>query len=139
MKMKKTSKFIKVIIAIVLLVAMNGMFTTEVKAADTADSIKNAASSWISQGESLVEDGQYLNPEFYVSEFIGIGQVLVTVGIATLIIVSVVMAIRWLTATPDKQAKLKAQLIGLVIATFVIFGAVGIWTFIRNVMSQTGL
>lgn len=138
MKMKKTSKIIKVIIAIAVFVAMNGMFTTEVKAADTADNIRNAASSWIAQGESQ-NSGEYLNPTYYVGEFIGIGQVLVTVGIATLIIVSVIMAIRWLTATPDKQAKLKVQLIGLLVSAFVIFGAVGIWNFIQNIMSQTGL
>ncbi len=43
------------------------------------------------------------------------------------------MAIQWITATPDKQAKLKIQLIGLVVSAVVIFGAVGIWNLVRSI------
>ena len=46
------------------------------------------------------------------------------------------MAIKWITATPDKQAKLKTQSIGLVLAAVIIFGAVGIWNFVRNIMNS---
>lgn len=66
--------------------------------------------------------------------FIEIGRLLVIIGIATLVIVSVIMAIKWITATPDKQAQLKQQLIGLIVSTIVIFGAVGIWNIVRSIM-----
>ena len=61
---------------------------------------------------------------------------LVGIGVVTVLIVAAIMAIKWLTATPDKQAKLKQQLIGLVVATVVIFGAVGIWNFVINMMDN---
>ena len=41
---------------------------------------------------------------------------------------------KWATASPDKKAQLKQQLIGLVISAAVIFGAVGIWEFFRNLL-----
>ena len=47
-----------------------------------------------------------------------------------------IMAVKWITATPDKQAKLKQQLVGLVIAVVVIFGAVGIWNLVRGIMTH---
>ena len=46
------------------------------------------------------------------------------------------MAVQWITASPDKQAKLKGQLIGLAVSAIVILGAVGIWNFARNIGSQ---
>ena len=37
---------------------------------------------------------------------------------------------------PDKQAALKQQLIGVVVAGIVIFGAYGIWSAILSVVSK---
>ena len=61
---------------------------------------------------------------------------LVVIGLATVLIVGTIMGIQWITATPDKQAKLKQQLIGLVVATVVIFGAVGIWSLVKTIMDN---
>ena len=74
--------------------------------------------------------------EAFLSNLIGLGQVLVIIGGATLLIVGGIMAIKWITATPDKQAKLKTQSIGLVLAAIIIFGAVGIWNFVRGIMEE---
>lgn len=137
--MKKTSKILKILIAIVIVVAI---FTghSQVNAAGM-DDIFNAATSWMKQGNegaSQLMDGK--NDEeridYFATQLIGIGQILVAIGIATLIIVSVIMAIKWITATPDKKAKLQQQLIGLVVAAFVIFGAIGIWNLVRGIMGN---
>ena len=72
----------------------------------------------------------------FLENLLGLGQVLVIIGGATLLIVGGIMAIKWITATPDKQAKLKTQSIGLVLAAVVIFGAVGIWNFVRGIMNS---
>ena len=96
---------------------------------------RTAGTKWITGGRDSVS-GFGSKPEDFVSEFIGIGQILVAVGIVTLIIVAIITAIRWLTATPDKQAKLKVQLIGLVVSIVVIFGAVGIWNFVRGILNK---
>lgn len=110
--------------------------TTTTPATNESPSIEGifqAGSQWIENGQR--QQGIY-NENYFVEQFIGLGQLLVGVGIATILIVTVITAIRWITATPDKQAKLKEQLIGLVIATIVIFGAVGIWNLVRGIMKN---
>ncbi len=98
--------------------------------------IINAGNDWINSGKTDVNGNPIRSAESFAGEFVGIGQVLVAVGIVTLLITSAIMAIRWIVATPDKQAKLKEQLIGLVIAAIVIFGAVGIWNLVRGIGSK---
>ena len=136
--MKKLGKCLKVIvIAVVLLMGFS--FKTQTYAApSTSQNIVNAGKNWINIGEQQQEDGkkteQIINE--FVDDFIGIGQILVSIGIATILIVTVIMAVKWITATPDKQAKLKQQLVGLVISIVVIFGAVGIWNLVRGIMTH---
>lgn len=146
MKTKNTSKFIKIIIMVVVLMGINSMFFGEVKADDNmpdVESIFSAGKQWIETGrnsnDKKDDTKKYNSPVEFVNELMPIGQILVSVGIGTLTIVSVIMAIRWITATPDKQAQLKQQLIGLVVAAFVIFGAVGIWEFVIHVMNSTNI
>ena len=141
MKTKNTSKFIKIIIMVVVLMGINSMFFGEVKADDNmpdVESIFSAGKQWIETGREKNQN-KYNSPVEFVNELMPIGQILVSVGIGTITIVSVIMAIRWITATPDKQAQLKQQLIGLVVAAFVIFGAVGIWEFVIHVMNSTNI
>lgn len=96
--------------------------------------IMNAGSNWLHGEQSNKPAGTEVND--FVDQFIGIGQVLVGIGIATILIVTMITAFKWITATPDKQAKLKQQLIGLVISAVVIFGAVGIWNLVRGIMEN---
>jgi hypothetical protein len=49
------------------------------------------------------------------------------------------MAIKYFTEGPEQKAKLKQQLIGLVVSIVVIYGGVGIWTLLKNFMEQSGL
>lgn len=98
------------------------------------DKILDAGSNWISTGESSQPKGTgYMD---FANQFVDIGQILVAIGVVTLLIVGAIMAIRWITATPDKQAVLKQQLIGLVISAVVIFGAIGIWNLVVGIMKN---
>ena len=90
--------------------------------------------NWIKEGENSTDS--QMEVEKFAENFIGVGQVLVAIGIVTLLIVSLITAIKWITATPDKQAKLKQQLIGLVISAVVIFGAIGIWNLVRGILQN---
>lgn len=100
--------------------------------------IIDAGKAFIDEGrkgaDEIDSEGMGTDPEDFVSEFIGIGQILVAVGVATLLIVTAVMAIKWITAKPDQKAKLQQQLIGLVVSAVVIFGAIGIWNLVRGIM-----
>lgn len=98
------------------------------------DDIINAGKTWLNHGKDPTVSG--FTEDYFVSQFIEIGRILVYIGIVTLLIVTAVMAIKWITATPDKQAKLKQQLIGLVVSMVVIFGAVGIWNVVKGIMQQ---
>ena len=95
--------------------------------------IINAGSQWIEQGQS--QQGN-LTVDYFGGMFVSLGQVLVAVGVVAVLIVTAVMAIKWITAKPDQQAKLKQQLIGLVVSVVVIFGAVGIWRTVKGIMED---
>lgn len=98
------------------------------------EDIINAGKTWLSHGnDSTVSK---YTEEYFAGEFVELGQVLVTIGVVTLLIVGVIMAIKWIVAKPDQMAKLKEQLIGLVVAAIVIFGAIGIWNLVRTVMNN---
>ena len=53
--------------------------------------------------------------------------------------VTIVMGIKYMFATPEEAAKLKQQLIGLVVSAVVVLGATAIWKIIYKVLSSTGL
>lgn len=98
--------------------------------------IINAGNSWLEAGEtkSGKDSDEFVNE--FAQDLLGIGQILVAIGVVTLLIVTAIMAIKWITATPDKKAKLQTQLIGLVVSAIVIFGAVGIWNLVRGIMGK---
>ena len=70
-----------------------------------------------------------------IDKFVPVGQILVIVANAVILIVVAIMGIKWITANPEQQGKLKQQLIGLVISIVVVYGAVGIWALIKGIMS----
>jgi len=65
--------------------------------------------------------------------------VLLGIGTVVLVAVALIMAIKYMTATPDAKGKLKTQLIGLVVSAVVVLGATAIWKIIYKVLSSTGL
>ena len=60
-------------------------------------------------------------------EFAGLGKILTTIGAGVLLIVITYMGIKYFISSPEEQAKLKGQLIGVVVSAVVIFGAYSIW------------
>lgn len=69
-------------------------------------------------------------------EFSGLGQILTMIGAGVMVAVTTYMGIKYLTAGPEAQAKLKTQLIGVVVSGVVIFGAYGIWSIVIKIASQ---
>lgn len=154
MKKIATKILISIIIAICAVMVMgievNAETTTIVDESLAGDSSNSANSSSIAgkgiqdiieARKKFREEGKKANNSntsvsAFIDNLIGLGQVLVIIGGATLLIVGGIMAIKWITATPDKQAKLKTQSVGLVLAAVVIFGAVGIWNFVRSIMNN---
>jgi len=124
------SRLVKGIFLIMFLVITFTMvFTTTVKAA-TFGEMQQKANSFISAGKEKSGDIAYSE---VTKEFVGLGQILTTVGAAVMVAVVTFMGIKYLTAGPEAQAKLKVQLIGVIVAGVVIFGAYTIWSIVVNI------
>lgn len=63
-----------------------------------------------------------------------VGAMMVSIAGYILVIGVIVVGIKYMTANPEGKAKLKGQLIGLAIATVVIYGAQFIWSTIITAM-----
>ena len=97
--------------------------------------------SWnnlINSGKSFLSKGK--NENISTSQmgniFTPMARILLSCGVIVLLGCTITMGIKYILATPEEAAKLKQQLIGLVVSEFVIFGAVGIWTLAYQIFSS---
>lgn len=124
------SKLVKgIILVMFIMITSTMLFTTTVKAASFKD-MQDKANSFITAGKEKAGD---INYSEVTDEFVSLGQILTTIGAAVMVAVVTFMGIKYLTAGPEAQAKLKVQLIGVVVAGVVIFGAYTIWSIVVNV------
>ncbi len=103
-----------------------------VKASDLLTNMTGQASNFVNAGAEAAEGINYTKIS---DEFKGLGQILTMVGAGVLVAVTTYMGIKYLTAGPEAQAKLKVQLIGVVVSAVVIFGAYSIWKIVISVAS----
>lgn len=67
--------------------------------------------------------------------FVSLAQILTMIGAGVMVAVTTYMGIKYLTSGPEAQAKLKTQLVGVLVAGLVIFGAYFIWKTVINIVS----
>lgn len=103
-----------------------------VKASDLLTNMTGQASNFVNAGAEAAEGINYTKIS---DEFKGLGQILTMVGAGVLVAVTTYMGIKYLMSGPNDQAKLKTQLIGVVVAGIVIFGAFSIWKLIIQIVS----
>ena len=90
--------------------------------------IDNGANNQSLSGDNLKEIG---------ASFSAIGKVLIYIGAGITVIGLSYLGIMYLISPPEKQGKLKQQLIGLLVSALVIFGAFKIWSIIVNILETT--
>lgn len=148
--LKKKNKFILLIIMFIVLVFTMSfnIVKAEVPTPDgggdvswsgrNIDSMFGQAQNFISMGEQGGSQGKEtpLSSEEISSVLRPIGEILVAIGAVVLVVVTIMMGIKYMTGNPDDKGKLKQQLVGLIVAIVVIFGAWGIWAFVYNLMSN---
>lgn len=78
----------------------------------------------------------YIGDSDMQSIFLPMARILLSIGIIVLVAATMIMGVKYMFASPEEAAKLKQQLIGLVVSGVVIFGAVGIWTLAYQVFSS---
>lgn len=82
------------------------------------------------------ESGIEINTDEVTGDFKSLGQILTMIGAGVMVGVATYMGIKYLTAGPDAQAKLKEQLIGVAVSGTVIFGAYFIWKTVIQIASN---
>lgn len=130
----KILKYITVVIT-AMMIMIN--LTQPVAKATTFDDMRSKIQTWtnIGQGEGTdyidgSEIGNIINP---------IVNILTAIGVIVLVAVTIIMGIKYMFATPEAAAKLKQQLIGLVVAAVVVLGATAIWKIIYNILVASNL
>ena len=132
MSIKK--KFLLVLLIVNILIAIVCFSKFEANATTLTD-MESQASEFIKKGEKNAGDMSEVTKSI-TKNFTGLGQILTMVGAGVMVAVISYMGIKYLVSPPDKQAALKQQLIGVVVAGIVIFGAYGIWSAILGVVSH---
>lgn len=117
----------KILIAVILLYVLVSAFSN-VKAI-TLKEMQDKANNFINAGAS----NQNIDYNNVTKEFSDLGQILTMIGAGVMVGVTTYMGIKYLTAGPEAQAKLKVQLIGVVVSGMVIFGSYYIWRTVLKI------
>ena len=130
--MKILSKIVAIILLCIIIISTISM-SVYAETAMNASSMVSSARGFIDKGRDEADGVEIGDSLGQLSSF---GSVLTTIGVAILVMVTIVMGIRYITATPEAQGKLKQQLIGLVVAAFVIFGSYSIWKIVVSIVKN---
>lgn len=125
---KKSRIFVKLFCAI-LMICLISLNLSTVNAV-TLSEMEGEADAFIEAGRTSANGIQWGN---VVTEFVSLGQILTMIGTGVMVAVVTYMGIKYLTAGPEAQAKLKVQLIGILVSGMVIFGSYAIWKMVIQV------
>lgn len=99
------------------------------------DTMKGKADAFITQGKD--QGGATIFSSQDLKDLVlPIARTLVAAATVIVTIVTIIIGIQYMMASPESKAKLKQKLIGLVISVVVIYGAQGIWAILYNFMSK---
>ncbi|MBP3463050.1 MAG: hypothetical protein ACI4VN_04930 [Clostridia bacterium] len=130
--MKILKNIIVVITTLIIIIAIE----PEVKAI-TFDDMKSKIDTFMGIGQSKGDSA--VNGDDMKKIIVPIANILTAIGVFVLVGVTIVMGIKYMFATPEEAAKLKQQLIGLVVSAVVVLGATAVWKIVYNVLTSTGL
>lgn len=126
---KKSLLIISLFLLIINIVIANTYKVEALTLKEMQDKTQKFLETGKTESSSIETDGIF-------DDLVDMGSILTTIGAGVLVAVTLYMGIRFITATPEAQAKLKQQLIGLVVAGFVIFGAYFIWKIVINIVEK---
>ena len=122
---------IKILIIFICLSVFSFFQLSSEVSAKTLQEMTSEANGFIEKGKG---EASGVEIDDALEDIKNIGKILTTVGTGVLVGAAAYMGIRYITATPETQGKLKQQLIGLVVAAFVIFGSYTIWNIVVSVV-----
>ena len=127
-------KILKSIAIVVTAMMIMINLTQPVAEATSFNDMNKSLIDWLDkgkEGEELIDEkgiGNILKP---------IIEILTAIGVIVLVAVTVIMGIKYMFATPEEAAKLKQQLIGLVVSSVVVLGSAAIWKVVYNLLSTS--
>lgn len=132
-------KVLKIVFIAVIAIFLINIFQPEVSAVEirSFDEMKTAINQFMNTGKN--GNSANISGDDMGSIVIPIANILTAIGVVVLVAVTIVMGIKYMFATPEEAAKLKQQLIGLVVAGVVILGATAIWKIVYNIINSVGL
>lgn len=130
--MNKIVKFLNIVMIAIALINILYICYYEVSAASYQGMVSDAQ-AFINKGKSEVSKANGVQVGDITKEFVPIGQMLTSIGAGVLVAVTTYMGIKYITSGPEAQAKLKQQLIGVIVSGVVIFGAYGIWQVVVQI------
>lgn len=129
--MKKTKRIISILLMVIIMFAILSV-NVSVQAVTLGD-MSTKISSFKSKG---TVDTESIDTGAITTEFASLAKILVTIGAGVLVIIITYMGIKYFISSPEEQAKLKGQLIGIVASAVVIFGAFSIWELAINIFKD---
>ena len=132
-------KVLKIVFIAVIAIFLINIFQPEVSAVEirSFDEMKTAINQFMNTGKN--GNSANISGNDMGSIIIPVANILTAIGVVVLVAVTIVMGIKYMIATPEEAAKLKQQLIGLVVAGVVILGATAIWKIVYNILNSVGL
>ena len=125
--MKKSIKMLVLALCTIL------MLTTSSNVyALSASDIKSDADEWLNRGAQSAT----ISTKEAWTQLLPIGRILVSIASVVLVICYMYLGLKYMLADPSGKADVKGRLIWLVIATVLIYGGVGIFTIIINLMNS---
>lgn len=124
---------IKIISIISIVLVLISIMQVPCNAAIDIKNIQGSAENFLSTGDK--NQNNTISVSDMKEELLPIAEILTMIGTGVVIICAIVIGIKYMVASPDEQAKLKKQMVGLVVATIVIFGAYGIWKALYQFMN----
>ena len=129
------NKICCLLMAFLIFLNLGNILFYEVNAATGLSTMMDQASGFITTGEGEATELESAMGDV-TAEFKPIGQLLTMIGAGVMIAVTTYMGIKYLTSGPETQAKLKQQLIGVIVSGIVIFGAYGIWSLTLDIVKN---
>ena len=127
-------KNVKKIFVILFMISIISLFVNPVIMADEKSftDVITEADSWLKKGDTSSD----IDTGSIATKIKPIAQALTVIGTGVVLCVAVIMGIKWLTAKPDEQAKLKQQSVGLFVAAIVITGSYTIWSIALRILGK---
>ena len=124
--MKNRTKILSVILVIAVIL---GVFTIPVNATTVP-----SFSEIVNQGRAFTNQTPVITEGEAVAQLVPVGQILVGIASVVLVCVGLVMGAKYMWAGANERAQLKQKLIWYVISIVVVYGGIGIFLMLRQVM-----